>query len=793
MTLQPRDYQLQCLEKIKRGNTIINMSTGGGKTLVAVLAFDHFLAANRGKAIFAVPTRVLVEQQAQYCRDFCQRSVRVVELSGGEMDSWGKDRWRQCVCENEILVGTPEVFRKALVENGYISPLDFSIIIFDECHNATGNSPMAAIMKDAVWKVSGQPGCPRIVGLTASYVNGSLKNLEQKRGQLETLLQASLFCPDVPTHCVAGGVAGSGSTSKFRYVTFQEDVSKEACSEAEKKLEALLGDFQNTVQMQVKECRKLVTRTCHVLEELGISAFRDALKNCIQPQMDAHAEQLASLADEKSKKLAAHLRSQMPQLTQRLQQLGDSVGTTGQLKRVPTISGKAQRLLELLRTLFQARSRDDTYRGIIFVTQVALIMPLAHLVNEHFQRTGLRICSGAVSGVGSMTESVRNQQMDQFRRGEKNLLVCTNALEEGVDVSDCAFVIRFNKFNTTKSHIQGSGRARHENAEIYYFDNQPEEEENKAKRLNQVAKDQDLQLSEEERHRRRLASTKSRPGIYPFHPGDSEVNFFNCLQIVYEYCAKTMGQSFNPDDLFTYSEELVCVYPRQSRRVVTEMKYPSPLGFVTVTAQEVNDYWADVKLEEILDPDRCKNLKHEDKTKRRHLFVVAVHMHRNQLLDDKNQPTAAALASTKLACPAMNLKPGIKMKSTYTSSPSAAPRVSSASTACPGSTPSTSPAPVTPPTAAPPAPMAATNGNGGTIALTATTNWKGALNEWALKKWKKPAEELLKYVDLESKPEGFVSKVEVTMLQQSFTGRPGTTKKTAQQSAAAEALRQLAI
>ena len=62
---------------------------------------------------------------------------------------------------------------------------------------------------------------------------------------------------------------------------------------------------------------------------------------------------------------------------------------------------------------------------------------------------------------------------------------------------------------------------------------------------------------------------------------------------------------------------------------------------------------------------------------------------------------------------------------TYSSS--AAPGVG-ASTACPGSTPSTpSPAytPVTPTTPAPPAP--ATNGNGGTMALTATTNWKGVL------------------------------------------------------------------
>ena len=32
--------------------------------------------------------------------------------------------------------------------------------------------------------------------------------------------------------------------------------------------------------IEVKESRKMVKRTCHVLEELGMKAFRDALKNC---------------------------------------------------------------------------------------------------------------------------------------------------------------------------------------------------------------------------------------------------------------------------------------------------------------------------------------------------------------------------------------------------------------------------------------------------------------------------------------------------------------------------------
>lgn len=46
--------------------------------------------------------------------------------------------------------------------------------------------------------------------------------------------------------------------------------------------------------------------------------------------------------------------------------------------------------------------------------------------------------------------------MDAFRAGESPILVSTNALEEGIDVPDCSFVIRFDAFNTTKSHIQGT-------------------------------------------------------------------------------------------------------------------------------------------------------------------------------------------------------------------------------------------------------------------------------------------------------------------------------------------------
>eukprot|EP00959_Pyramimonas_sp_CCMP1952_P193147 4038965-Pyramimonas_sp.AAC.2 len=71
--------------------------------------------------------------------------------------------------------------------------------------------------------------------------------------------------------------------------------------------------------------------------------------------------------------------------------------------------------------------------------------------------------------------------MFRIRRGAQvRVLVSTNAIEEGIDISNCEFVIRFNWFGTTKSHIQGAGRARFEGASVYYFENDPDHEETRA-------------------------------------------------------------------------------------------------------------------------------------------------------------------------------------------------------------------------------------------------------------------------------------------------------------------------
>ena len=72
-TLIPRPYQLDAAAVAIANNTIINVCTGGGKTLIAVIVIDQFLQSSNKAVCFFVPSRALVTQQSGYLQKNCQR------------------------------------------------------------------------------------------------------------------------------------------------------------------------------------------------------------------------------------------------------------------------------------------------------------------------------------------------------------------------------------------------------------------------------------------------------------------------------------------------------------------------------------------------------------------------------------------------------------------------------------------------------------------------------------------------------------------------------------------------
>lgn len=58
--------------------------------------------------------------------------MKVAELMGTDLENWSENKWKKTIQENDILVGTPEVFRNAFVDRNYFSPALFSLLVFDE-------------------------------------------------------------------------------------------------------------------------------------------------------------------------------------------------------------------------------------------------------------------------------------------------------------------------------------------------------------------------------------------------------------------------------------------------------------------------------------------------------------------------------------------------------------------------------------------------------------------------------------------------------------------------------------
>ena len=59
-----------------------------------------------------------------------------------------------------------------------------------------------------------------------------------------------------------------------------------------------------------------------------------------------------------------------------------------------------------------------------------------------------------------MTQHEQVDAIKKFKTGETNILLATSVAEEGLDISDCNYVIRYNVMSNEISSVQSRGRVR---------------------------------------------------------------------------------------------------------------------------------------------------------------------------------------------------------------------------------------------------------------------------------------------------------------------------------------------
>jgi ERCC4-related helicase len=131
----------------------------------------------------------------------------------------------------------------------------------------------------------------------------------------------------------------------------------------------------------------------------------------------------------------------------------------------PQVSHKLDRLISFL-----GENKHSDFSGLVFVQQRATVSVMSALLSVH-PRTknhfrcapyvGLSNSANRKQNIGELLDPrAMCDTLDDFRSRRKNLIISTDVLEEGIDITACHMVICFDKIPNLKSFIQRRGRAR---------------------------------------------------------------------------------------------------------------------------------------------------------------------------------------------------------------------------------------------------------------------------------------------------------------------------------------------
>uniref|UniRef100_A0A0M3IIT9 RNA helicase n=1 Tax=Ascaris lumbricoides TaxID=6252 RepID=A0A0M3IIT9_ASCLU len=485
----PGYEKIELLDKACRGNVIVPLGTGSGKTFIAVLLIKEHTCKliepleNGGKRAFFLVDKVsLVDQQAAHIEH--HTTLKVGRMHGHlNSDIWSdRSKFNTFIAEHHVVVSTAQVFLDVL-DHAFFNMNNAALLIFDECHHVLGSKHAYRVIMHRYSQLP-KSERPKILGLTASLINNKTppSNLERVLEKLELIMQSN-----IETASDLVSVAKYGAKPK-EFVVECEDFIYDECK-ASRKVISLLEDLR----AMCMECREFhpefdvdprkplmeaINRTLSVFKQMGPWC---AWKVCqlFQRQLKKHISQ--PFLTEKQ-----ILFLQIGETTMRLSKkiLDEKVfGVKCYAELKPLLPNRIVRLMEILDYYSPSNiSKIDpnfSFCGIIFVKQryVAYVMntlvkAIAKWDKDRFGYVVSDFVIGYSSAnIGSEETMALHKRQEEvlrkFRQKQLNLLVATSVLEEGVDVKQCNVVIRFDRPTDYRAYIQSKGRARKEGASYY--------------------------------------------------------------------------------------------------------------------------------------------------------------------------------------------------------------------------------------------------------------------------------------------------------------------------------------
>ncbi|KAL5044625.1 hypothetical protein BDW71DRAFT_215654 [Aspergillus fruticulosus] len=448
---QARAYQTEMFNLSCQQNIIVAMGTGTGKTQIALLRItEEMRSGNPDKLIwFLCPTVALCEQHLISINRHIPPVYSRSFTSNDNIDHWkAKGIWDAALSGVRVAVSTYQVLFDAL-SHGFVRIDRLSLLIFDEAHNCTKKSAANKIMQQFYFPLKKElpVDVPKILGLSASPVISGPLTLRTIEKNLDSICKS-------PTRHYSQ-LLEFASLPSFQIQKYSEDATQ-------------------TEPGLLTELRKLVQATPDKgadKKHMKLLFELIAASETVNAQLGNWAATRYMTASIKHLKKRSRENAEM-----RLNSSGQTDFTMDILCRLGTLAQESPltenhqmspKCLCLLRTLLRAYS--ERFCGIVFVKERSTVFALKAVIENYPPATGRFRCGsfvglsnirgfsrfGDLNGAGHQAESLL-----KFRAGDLNLIIATDALEEGIDVPACNTVVSFDRPANLKSFIQRRGRAR---------------------------------------------------------------------------------------------------------------------------------------------------------------------------------------------------------------------------------------------------------------------------------------------------------------------------------------------
>jgi ERCC4-related helicase len=454
--IKPREYQEEIFRTCTEKNCLVVLPTGLGKTLIALMLTIHRMKTFPGeKVLFLAPTRPLAEQHLRYFKKNLPELFGDMQLFTGTVNAENRKKIWQTA---DIIFSTPQCIANDVRKNMY-NLKDVCLLIEDEAHRCIKNYDYNYIAQEYME----QSLHPRLLGLTASpgseksKIKDICKNLFIEEVELRSRdsygvkeylqeLEFEKIMLDFPPEFedmrkvllkifndyieeLRTRKVLFGSASKTDLINLQKTISA-----------TISRNFSNFNYMQAASACAQAVKLQHALELLETQTLEGFNK---------YMRSLFEQASKKQSKGVIKLVSK-PEFNFVFMQ-------SNELLSKKLEHPKMQKLLDIV---VDEKEKNNKMKMIIFTQFRETAANISKRINELGGITSKVFIGQAKKGEGNdgMNQKQQKRIIDEFSRGEIDIICATCIAEEGLDIPEVNIVVFYEPVPSAIRMIQRAGR-----------------------------------------------------------------------------------------------------------------------------------------------------------------------------------------------------------------------------------------------------------------------------------------------------------------------------------------------